>query len=253
MPTILSQHGSTLTALHLHEREDSWYALRETLSLEELKSIREACPHLKELTCDLNRVTRVLDVGDYHDIMQELAKFNLDNLQIYFDCGLPWLGAAPGHGNLNRSDRTGGPREKVDPLLPDYCDGDDDYEEGVPTVVRAPPPIHNAQPGPSVTVQPPSSNREICRFTIAAWKAVFGSQTTGSRRLYLKFGEVERKTPVLPRYSGSRNMTVWCRAKPHERDDKQQECFVEIDCCGGQHKRKFTSCCATQPQSAGGD
>ncbi len=238
LSTILNQHGPTLIKLDLHEREDSWYTLREALSLEELTSIRESCPQLKHFTFDMNRLSRQMPVKDYQDIFQELSKLNVDNLQIYLDCGLPWLAGRgvsvpPGSDNQGQEDNMG---------LPGNCFGDIEYEIATPIIVKADPVIVTAPTAPTITAHPPSTNREICRFLIGAWKAIYGSQTTGARHLTLKFGEVERKTPILPRIRGNRNVTVSCRARPHERDDKQGECFVEIDCCGGEHKRKFTSC-----------
>ncbi|KAJ9610219.1 hypothetical protein H2200_004996 [Cladophialophora chaetospira] len=240
LSTIFNQHGTTLTALHLHEREDDWYTLRDTLSLEELRLIRESCPQLKDFTFDLNRVSRQLDLEDYQNTTDELREFRLNSLQIYLDCGLPWL-AAPDRGDFQNPPR-GPPRETADGELPGNCYGDSQYEAAVPIIVQAPRLSPTAPPPPTLTAQPPSTNREICRFLIGAWKAIFGSQTTGARQLDIKFGEVERKAAILPRLRGKRNLTVWARARPHERDDKQGECFVEIECCGGEHKRKFASC-----------
>jgi hypothetical protein len=209
--------------------------LRDTLSLEEIRLIRESCPQLRDFTFDLNRASRELGVEDHVDTMEELRKFNLGNLQIYLDCGVPWLA----HG---RSGILNGPLNDVVVGLPGHCDGDYEYADAVTYFVHDPSTSDSVTLENTIPHLPPSTNKEICRFLIRAWKAVFGSQTTGSRQMDLKFGEWERKhTPVLPGLRGQRDVRVWCRARPHGRDDMQGECVVEIECCGGEHKRKFVS------------
>jgi hypothetical protein len=239
LSTILARHGSTLTALHLHEREDSWYSLRDTLSVEELRSIRQSCPKLKELTFDVNRTSQLLRFEEYGDMMEELRKFKLDKLQIYLDCGVPWLaeaGGRNGHDDAPYKDR-----RMPDVLDSDfvYCSGDDQFCFASPVQTQPRPP-DNANH--ALIAYPPSSNKQICSFVIATWKAVFGSRTQGARQLTIKSGEWERlNTPILPRLRAQRDVRVCCHAWPHQRDDKQGVCEIEIICCRGEHKRKFTS------------
>ena len=234
LPTILSRHGPTLTALHLHERDNAYVAQREALTIDEIRLIAKCCPRLKECTFDLNRASRELDLGDHADTMEQLRQFKLDNLQIYLDCGLQWLV----QHRHRPAPRIIGPSNNVVVGLPDYCAMDDEYADAL-----ASPAIDSF----GVLLEgtqyiPPSTNREICRFLIAAWKAVFGSQSSGSRQLHLKTGEWEgRNIPLLTAQRGTRDVRVWCTASPHERDDMQGECVVEIQCCHGQHKRKFVS------------
>ncbi|ETI25674.1 hypothetical protein G647_02448 [Cladophialophora carrionii CBS 160.54] len=239
LSTILSRHGPTLTALHLHEREDSWYSLRDTLSAEELRSIRQSCPQLKELTFDINRTSQLLRLEEYGVMMEELRKFKLDKLQIYLDCGVPWLADTGG-----RYDHDGKPVD--DRRMPDvidsdfaFCSGDDQFRFASPVRVR---PRASENADREIVAYPPSSNKQMCSFLVSTWKTVFGSQTQGARQLTIKSGEWERlNTPVLPRLRGQRDVRVCCRAWPHQRDDKQGTCEIEIICCQGEHKRRFTS------------
>ncbi|KIW65897.1 hypothetical protein PV04_08112 [Phialophora macrospora] len=239
LSTILARHGSTLTTLHLHEREDHWYSLRDTLSVEELRSIRQSCPKLKELTFDVNRTSQLLRFEEYGDMMEELRRFKLDKLQIYLDCGVPWLAEAG--GRLDRYDSPVQDRRMPDVLEDDffYCSGDDQFHSASPVHTRPRPP-DNADH--VLVAHPPSSNKQMCSFLIATWKAVFGSRTEGTRQLTIKSGEWERlNTPILPRLRGQRDVRVCCRAWPHQRDDMQEVCEIEIVCCQGEHKRHFTS------------
>ena len=240
LPTILAQHGSTLTELHLHEREDDWMNLRNVLSLEELQSIRISCPNLKVLTFDLNRFSRQLKVEDYEEIMNELSKFNLDILQIYLDCGLPWLAQSQSrHMDCNDPDFH---IEQINIPLGGWCIGDDQFSNAITVGTLDARIPYTITPENKVNVYPPSTNKEICRFLLFAWKSIFGTRATGPRHLDMKFGEWERKhAPMLPGMRGRRDVRVWCRARPHEKDDKQDWCVVEIECCAGDHKRKFES------------
>ena len=245
LPTILSQHGTTLNELHLHEREDPWLGLRDAMSLEELQTIGESCPQLKTFTFDLNRVSNQLNVEDYAAVLDELHKFRLENLQIYLDSGVLWLtNAHPIHrysGTNSNNNQT-----SDDVGLPGFCDGDSEFGDATPLTINSPnrrgpalPDAAGARTEP-ILAQPPSTNKDICRFLIKAWKAVFGSHTVGARHLDLKFGEWERKgNPAIWLSRGQRDVRVWCRAKPQERDDSAGACAVEVDCCGGEHKRKF--------------
>ena len=91
---------------------------------------------------------------------------------------------------------------------------------------------------------PPTSADDICTFTGEMWKFIFGSRTIGSRTLDLKFGEWERKSmhEITTLGGGSfKDIRVWTRATPHEREDKAGQCFAEMKCCGGKHWKKWTT------------
>ncbi|KIW97729.1 uncharacterized protein Z519_01313 [Cladophialophora bantiana CBS 173.52] len=252
--TILNQHGASLEELQLHEREDpDGLSLRDPFSVEELRSIRESCPRLRVLTIDLNRISRYLGIGDYGETLDELRGFNLDKIQIYLDSGMRWFRRRAQnhfpsdpdieqHGRLVDDDQTP-PLDDVN--LPSGCRGDIEFEEAKPFRIET----GEVDLGPRIQdgfilLQPPSTHKDICRFLIKTWKIIFASKTTGPRQLDLKFGEWESRVQPLFLAAGRhsmRDIKVWCRARPHERDDMAGECAVEIDCCGGRHTRKFAS------------
>lgn len=262
LETILKQHGQTLTKLHLHEREgtgyQAWMGRRHAMSADELRAIREACPNLKELTFDLNRPTAEIDFFDDgfdNRCFGELIKLNLDKIEIYFDSGLGWLYSFyQRHSDSDRQyydparDRTirldDDPEYPLElPGYPNYCPGDTEFSTAVP-VPSDPEEFGLPADTPNALFHPPSTNPEICWLTIDIWDTIFKRRTTGPRELSLKFGEWERHVrSIMPGLQGSnqRDVRVWCRAKPQERDDKSNRCVVEIDCCGGHHKRKFNS------------
>ncbi|EXJ75472.1 uncharacterized protein A1O5_02168 [Cladophialophora psammophila CBS 110553] len=254
LSTILNQHGATLEELQLHEREDpDGLSLRDPFSVEELRSVRESCPRLRVLTIDLNRTSRYLGIEDYEGTLDELHRFNLDKIQIYLDSGMRWLRRRAQNqfasdsnieqsGHLVDDDQTP-PLDDVS--LPSGCHGDIEFEEAKPFRIET----GDLDLGPHIQdgfvfLQPPSTHKDICRFLIKAWKIIFASKTTGPRQLDLKVGEWESKIQPLLLAAGRHSMReikVWCRARPHERDDMAGECAVEIDCCGGRHRRKFAS------------
>jgi hypothetical protein len=227
LPSILVRHGLTLTALHLHEREIDFTDLRDALSVEELRTIRESCPSLRTLTCDLNRASAQLDIEDYTDFLEELGQFSLDHLQIYLDYGLPWLASMPsgdralGHDNGTSS-----------------CDAFWEFGEDEARSITRPTVDEDAHEisEEDFLVHPPSTNQAIHQFLTKTWEAVFGSRSTGPRKLELKFGEWEStRVPLWRGARDIRDVRVWCEAVPHERDDKQGECVIEMHCCGGRH------------------
>ena len=98
LSTILSRHGKSLRALHLHEREASrrpdrynnfLASPRIVFSASDIKQIRDACPHLEELTVDIDRTT---STSTEREIYALLATFpNLAEITINFDLGLPYV------------------------------------------------------------------------------------------------------------------------------------------------------------------
>ncbi|KAK5044853.1 hypothetical protein LTR84_010391 [Exophiala bonariae] len=96
-----------------------------------------------------------------------------------------------------------------------------------------------------VSFHPPTSADDISTFTGEMWKFIYGARVIGPRTLDLKFGEWERKS--MPNLSSLddgaayRDIRVWTRARPHERDDKAGQCFAEMKCCGGKHWKKWTT------------
>ncbi|OAP63129.1 hypothetical protein AYL99_02356 [Fonsecaea erecta] len=249
LPTILDQHGATLEDLQLHQCEKfTDLVLREPLSVEELRSIRQSCPRLRVLTFDLNRASPELTIQDYEGIFGELRKFKLDRIQIYFDSGVQWLYLTrhlSGYGRGTAKHRMGPCipplRSASDVWLPTGCPADSDFEGAPPFTIEKGDPgwWDPARPDNDSNVkQPPSPHRAICRFLIQAWKTIFGSHTSGPRQLELKFGEWEGRHPS---FLNMRDVRLCGRARPHERDDMVGECFVELDCCGNDHHRKFSS------------
>lgn len=249
LSTILDRHGPTLTDLHLHEREDDVFVYGEEklLSMEDLKGIRNACPQLKAFTFDLPRVSAPMKAEDYVAIWKELEEFKLDKLQVYFDGGMRCLSYlmadSDWHGDETvdaegsddnsmvnqpthiRFSELSGPGECCNELLPgnmESCTTDYFSDTGV-----------------MQTLFPPPLDPEFCLFAAEAWKAVFGSHTTGPRVLDVKVGEWERK--LSAHVAEQRDIRRWCRVKPNERDDLQGECTGLSQCCSG-HTRRFSSC-----------
>ncbi|KIW23642.1 uncharacterized protein PV07_11826 [Cladophialophora immunda] len=249
LSTILDRHGATLQDLQLHEDTDLPIGiLRESLSVEEIQSIRQSCPGLRTFTFDLTRASPQLQIQDYQGILDELRRFSLDKIQIYIDPGLQWFrwrARLIRQGRVTQEVLGSAYDDPTIPLddvcLPTGCSDNSQFEGASALTIDC---VRHA--GGSVypfTLQPPSTHKAICSFLIKAWKTIFGSKTSGPRQLELKFGEWEKKFEPrrhdLP--DSTRDIRVFCRARPHERDDMVGECFVEFDCCGGQHSRKFSS------------
>ncbi|KAL2410473.1 hypothetical protein ABEF95_000512 [Exophiala dermatitidis] len=186
LESILSRHGPTLEALHLHERgrvelitpyHERYYVpalhsmptLRPILSTCQLRQIFESCPKLKVFTFDLERDTQFLNINGYHGYLEELKSVKLDKLQIYMDCGVEYVS----HASVEWDDET----------VLNRCGGDFPSVSGLPLFQDEPdfPTIH-----------PPSSSDNICRFVGELWKHIFGARTHGERLLDVKFGEWER-------------------------------------------------------------
>ncbi|EXJ86715.1 hypothetical protein A1O3_03668 [Capronia epimyces CBS 606.96] len=249
LASILTRHGPTLVGLDLHEREDPIDILRrESFSREDLEQIRNSCPNLKAFTMDLLRQNQFLEIKDYQDQLDELEKAKLDKLQLCFDSGMVYITAMV----ALEHEYDGFPPRDLAPSneLPNSCGGDFDSRGLLPLywdfslgVVT-----HLGPSGPALSksqiLHPPSSIDDICRFVGEVWKHLFGSRTNGERLLEVKFGEWETKAFVAEtRYNGDeqKDIRVYCRAKPHERDDKVGECQVLVQCCRGKHWKRFAS------------
>ncbi|EXJ87867.1 hypothetical protein A1O1_04794 [Capronia coronata CBS 617.96] len=262
LASVLSKHGPTLKELHLHEREESFVDvgleqvgtrpyLRQILSPESLAQVRNSCPKLKACTFDLNRHTQFLNIHDYQVHLNELVKAGLDELQIYFDAGVGYISLATFAEDISNVIDDEDENEWPELTLPNKCGGDFD-SKNLPPVFWNPEstsdvPQTEIPDHPSadiVTFHPPSSTDDICRFVGELWKYVFGSRTSGERLLEVKFGEWDRKYFPLgnnPDGEKQKDIRVYCRAKPHERDDKVGECQILMQCCGGKHWKKFAS------------
>ncbi|KAL2408556.1 hypothetical protein ABEF93_004951 [Exophiala dermatitidis] len=230
LQSILSRHGPTLEALHLHEREPHGFYVqtsdtdpprRPILSTDELRQIFESCPKLKVFTFDLKRKTQFLNINDYQEYLGQLQNVKLDKLQIYFDCGIQYLSTSI-HWEDERIPNTCGAEFPSEPVLPPF-----QWEPGHP-------PLY-----------PPSSGDNIRRFVGELWKHIFGARTYGERLLDVKFGEWEQKGLQHQRWDNEfvrqKDLRVYCQASPHERDDKAGECQILIKCCEGNHSQLFSS------------
>lgn len=95
LSAILTRHGQSLRALHLHEREASrrpdrynnfLASPRVVFSVSEIKQIRDTCPYLSELTVDIDRSA---STETEREIYALLATFpNLREINLHFDLGL---------------------------------------------------------------------------------------------------------------------------------------------------------------------
>lgn len=242
--TILSQHGPTLQDLQLHMREEEMNQERSRiLTIHELRLVRRSCPNLNKLTLDVDRKSSDLKLEDYQETLDELKLFHLDELQLYLDSGLTYM-------TLNPLIDVFSDDEDLDEENPDVGDAHSDHATnrlnacgGSFTFNDLPPKTISTHPSDTI-LYPPSPTKDIERFAGEVWKCVFGGCVTGPRELHLKFGEWERKEmPVVFRPDGEvqKDLRVWVKARPHERDDKKGECEIEIKCCQGKHWKRFTT------------
>ncbi|KAF8900253.1 hypothetical protein CPB84DRAFT_1779170 [Gymnopilus junonius] len=96
LDTIFTRHGSSLRALALHEFENADAANpRQVLSIEELHHVQDCCPHLKELSIDLNfpenplPQTERLGTVIHQEIYDTLSTFtSLRRLQLNINWGI---------------------------------------------------------------------------------------------------------------------------------------------------------------------
>ena len=210
LKSILDTHGPTLRALHLHERETGVYDehLRFLLSVEDIKSIADACPNLKEFTFDRQRHTVGLEseLEEDAETFNILARMRLNRLQIYYDVGL---------GSFQSGDRN-------QLLISDNEEDDDDEEEEASDEDvddDAVEDAHDSADSPQVkrvkrekkpkpVYRGPSNPDQAESFAGKLWKRLFvdtlqldntaGAPTpspcvSGSRALDIKLGEWEKK------------------------------------------------------------
>jgi hypothetical protein len=180
LSTIL-RHGPTLQVLQLHEREEGSFGRLPAITAENVRSIREACPHLRDLTIDMRRESRNLLLEEKNDeICDEIALFGpqLDKVQIYFDLGIAsiWSGtfnrrADQGDSSSDEDDEDSDEEER--PAIPeDSDDSDEEHEE--------------REEGPTIRIIKPSKARWIERRVEEMWQIMFGERTTGARQLDVK-------------------------------------------------------------------
>lgn len=270
LDAIMKRHGSTLTALHLHEREEIWpVRSRKVMSLEDIRSIRTACPNLKSFTFDLRRQSNQPKIEDYRDILEEVRDMNLQHLEIYLDSGLLYISVPfetpiddeddeddedeegddgnedadkPATQSVQQASRDNPDSEKQTPLV-NHCGGA--YTQTGLRARRIPEDIEMEAPEgmelleEETLMHPPSSADSICEFAGDVWKFVFGTRSSGPRLLDMKFGEWERVGMPRLYQVGLRDVVkdirTWVRARPHERDDMKGQCFAQLKCCQGKH------------------
>ena len=227
LDTIL-RHGPTLKMLQLHEREEGMLG-RPTMTLEDVKAIREACPQLTDLTIDMRRESRNLAAETRNDeICKELALFGpqLEKVQVYFDLGIASIWAGLFIRNVGDEDSSSEEEddesdEEEMPAFPGGMNGSEEEEDEVrvtPQSVR-------------YKIIKPSKTRHIERYVAGMWQTIFGQKMTGLRALDIKFGEWEQKIGVG---AGGRQMrsletslkTFWM-VRPCVRDDRRHSCMIE--------------------------
>ena len=227
LDTIL-RHGPTLKMLQLHEREEGMLG-RPTMTLEDVKAIREACPQLTDLTIDMRRESRNLAAETRNDeICKELALFGpqLEKVQVYFDLGIAsiWAGLVirnVGDEDSSSEEEDDESDEEEMPAFPGGMNGSEEEEDEVrvtPQSVR-------------YKIIKPSKTRHIERYVAGMWQTIFGQKMTGLRALDIKFGEWEQKIGVG---AGGRQMrsletslkTFWM-VRPCVRDDRRHSCMIE--------------------------
>ncbi|KAF7509912.1 hypothetical protein GJ744_007226 [Endocarpon pusillum] len=228
------KHGTTLKKLELHEREASIFNdRRRLLSVEDVRRIGKGCPHLEDLTLDLDREDADWrkDLDYQKDILEELAQLGkrLRRIQIYLDLGIAMASRGralaavqaqssqitmPGAG-IHDSERTTDHTALC--LL------------SAAAANVATEPVSRDYRGP---FKPPST-AEMCKHGQQLWKTIFGKPTQfGPRELDIKWGEWERK-------QGSGHLASWVfweqrrkrylRVRPAGRDDRPGEAIVHVE------------------------
>ena len=223
--TIL-KHGATLKKLELHEREaDMWNRRRGLLSVEDVRRIRKECPHLEDLTLDLDREDADWRKDlDYHkDILEELAKLGkrLRRIQIYLDLGFA-MATLP---------RTTASRQAQGSniTIPGAGIRDSERTTDDTTINAANIPVEHVYRGP---FKPPST-AEMCKHGQQLWKTIFGESTQlGPRELDIKWGEWERKGGTgrpAPCLFWEQRRKRYLAVRPEERDDRPGEATVHVE------------------------
>jgi len=244
LSTILSRHGPTLKTLQLHEREATRVSEpRGLLSAENIKSIRDACPRLKDLTFDMDREDSKLVVdrrGRNALILNVLSTFGpqLEKVQIYFDLGLVSiinLDSDSSDYDEHLDEENDAPEEDEENDALEEDEENDAPEEGEEN--DAPEEHDGAQPVKRQKRQPkpilqPSTPASIKPYIAYIWRTIFGKKTTGAKELDVKFGEWERKVAGFAAgivAEEQRQKSFW-KVRPGLRDDgadvKEEGCVI---------------------------
>ena len=229
LDTIL-RHGPTLKMLQLHEREEGMLG-RPTMTVEDVKAIREACPHLTDLTIDMRRESRNLAAETRNDeICAELALFGpqLEKVQVYFDLGIASIWAGLFIQNLGDEDSSSEEETEESDVdeMPAFPEDMHESEEADDEAPVAPEPV-------TFKIIKPSKNRHIERYVTEMWQTIFGHKMTGLRALDIKFGEWEQKIGVgaggHPGHIRSLETSLksFWMVRPCVRDDMRNECTIE--------------------------
>lgn len=192
LSTILARHGETLEVLQLHERDgpsSNAAEMRKVLGPEEMKSIRLACPRLRDLTIDCNRPSVKLDTDVESDaVLRVLREMNLSYLQLYYDLGL---------GGKSRNDILAYDSDE------NSSDADDEDEDGDGDGNRDTQDdnerVADDEDNDNLTNNtakaegslPLSKEDDIASYVQRVWRYIFGQQSQGV--LEVKVGEWERK------------------------------------------------------------
>ncbi|KAL9617794.1 MAG: hypothetical protein Q9160_007448 [Pyrenula sp. 1 TL-2023] len=212
---VVLRHGTKLTSLELHERETTEpEPPRRTLSSIEIKEVCDSCPHLKNLTLDINRETsdgkdETINPPKY----TELAAFpRLDCIQLYFDLGIAWQDSGYNYPAPFSGPRQASPAAGNSPSNPLTVDDDSDDDSDGPVPVAPSAPEHHVP------------------YVKNLWRTLFAGKTS-SKQLDVKNGEVERK----PGVGYPAGWVIWessasshWRVLPNERDDRMDEPVLRV-------------------------
>lgn len=216
--TIL-KHGTTLKKLELHEREaQTLNCRRGLLSVEDVRRIGKECPHLEDLTLDMDREDADWRKDlDYHkDILEELAQLGkrLRRIQIYLDLGVAVADQ---------------PAQSRDITMSGAGIHDSERTTDDATIDAANVPTEHVYRGP---FKPPST-AEMCKHGQQLWKTIFGEPTQlGPRELDIKWGEWERKIGggrPAPWVFWEQRRKRYLAVRPEERDDRTGEAIVHVE------------------------
>ncbi|THU78001.1 hypothetical protein K435DRAFT_889598 [Dendrothele bispora CBS 962.96] len=84
---LLSYHGSTLQTLHLHETQTTnLESLRRTLSLDDLRLIRDLCPQLYDIGIDISYIRADPQESDIYAVLSTFG--NIYSLTLNYDLGI---------------------------------------------------------------------------------------------------------------------------------------------------------------------
>ncbi|THU89165.1 hypothetical protein K435DRAFT_969215 [Dendrothele bispora CBS 962.96] len=87
LKSLLSYHGSTLQTLHLHETETTNLANpRRTLSLDDLRLIRDSCLHLHNLGIDISYIRADPQESEIYAVLSTFG--NIYSLTLNYDLGI---------------------------------------------------------------------------------------------------------------------------------------------------------------------